>query len=80
MKSIVKSTKLVIFILTLMSASTLFAQPPGGGSGGGGGPSSGGAPIDSGVSMLVVGVAAYGAKKIREKRKATKAQEGIGDL
>jgi hypothetical protein len=80
MKSIVKSTKLVVFILALMSASPLFAQPPGGGQGGGGGPSSGGAPIDGGISMLVAGIAAYGAKKIRDKRKDAKAKEDISHL
>jgi hypothetical protein len=57
-----------IKFLFLISSLVLFsvaamAQPNGNGQGGGGT-----APVDGGVSMLVAGIAAYGAKKIRDRR------------
>jgi hypothetical protein len=60
------SKSLFIFLgLFLFATSTaVMGQPNGGGQGSGGT-----APVDGGVSMLVAGIAAYGAKKIREKRK-----------
>lgn len=49
----------------LLVSSALLAQPSGPPGGGGGGST----PIDGGVSLLVAGIAAYGAKKIRDNRK-----------
>ncbi|MBS1618396.1 MAG: hypothetical protein JST76_07750 [Bacteroidetes bacterium] len=37
----------------------------------------GGAPIDGGITLLVGGIAAYGAKKIRDNHKKMKAQKDI---
>ena len=59
------------FMFCTAMVNVLMAQggPPGGGAGGG-------TPIDGGISLLVAGAAAYGAKKIRDRKKE-KADKSI---
>ena len=56
-----------------VAAMALAGPPPALGGGGGGGA----APIDGGISILVGGIAAYGAKKLRDQRKAKATQKEI---
>ena len=59
------TSKLISLLVIFLSLSMVaMAQGPGGGGGG-----VGGTPIDGGISMLVGGIALYGAKKIRERRR-----------
>ena len=58
-----KSKLIFIASFILLGSTAVMAQPNGNGQGGGGT-----APVDGGVSMLVAGIAAYGAKKIRDRR------------
>jgi hypothetical protein len=58
-----KSKLIFIASFILLGCTAVMAQPNGNGQGGGGT-----APVDGGVSILVAGIAAYGAKKIRDRR------------
>jgi hypothetical protein len=74
-----KRTFKFFLVATLFICFFVFAQnsradgppppPPGGGHGGGGnGPPGGGAPIDGGLSILLIAGAAYGARKLNQMR------------
>ena len=55
--------KLVLTVFALMVVTTAFAQGP---------PGPPATPIDSGLSLLLAGGAAYGAKKINDYRRKKK--------
>ena len=69
------------FVLVFIAGISVVASAQGGigggGMGGGGTPPGGGTPIDGGLSILVAGAAAYGAKKIRDRKKNNKAEQDI---
>lgn len=65
-KSIKKYWLFPVFVL-IIGVSSLVASPGGDGDGDGGEDPA--VPIDGGVSILLVAGAAYGAKKVLEKRK-----------
>ena len=60
--------KAALVVVIILSATVLFAQPggPGGGSPGGGPPPSVSGPIDSGASMLVLGLAGFAYRRLRK--------------
>lgn len=73
MKNILK-TFMLSFIISMVFASSAFAQdpppPPGGGHGGGGAlPPGGGAPVGEGIVLLISLAAGYGAKRVFNARK-----------
>ena len=63
-----------LFVFVFGAVALALAGPPPAAGGGGGG---GAAPIDGGISILVGGIAAYGAKKLRDQRKAKATQKEI---
>jgi len=59
--------QIAFMALILLSVSTLSAQPGGGGGGQGNGgppPGSTGAPVDGGIAILLISVAAYANKRL----------------
>jgi hypothetical protein len=68
--------KLMIFLAALLffGVMNLYAPPgdPGGGPGGGDPPV--GAPIDGGAVVLLIAGAAYGARKLKQKKLAKKQE------
>jgi hypothetical protein len=69
--------KLIAFLAVLLffGVFNLYAPPgdPGGGPGGGDPPV--GVPIDGGAVVLLIAGAAYGAKKLKDKRQKSKLEE-----
>ena len=74
------TTLRILFIAIVLTGISTVASAQGGigggGVGGGGTPPAGGTPIDGGISILVAGAAAYGAKKIRDRKNNSKANLG----
>ena len=68
------NSKLFFLFVFVFGAATLALAGSAPITPGGGG---GAAPIDGGISILVGGIAAYGAKKLRDQRKAKATQKEI---
>ncbi len=70
-----KKLTTILAALLFFGVFNLYAPPgdPGGGPGGGDPPV--GVPIDGGAVVLLIAGAAYGAKKIKEKRQKNKSEE-----
>ena len=65
--------RISLAMVIMLSASILFAQPGGGGGQGlGGTPPTTSAPIDGGSGLLLIGVAAYAHRKLKEKNQVKK--------
>ncbi len=68
MKGIYKKIKFLAIVIALCAPLHGISQPPPF-DGGGGGDTQDTAPIDGGLSILLIAGAGYGVKKINEKRK-----------